>query len=182
MKILILFFFLALGTPTRALAQSLYLGLDWKMAASVSANDYTNGASTADPGLTLGVSFGLISVEALYTKYTLENEVDNNLGTTSLQITDKLYGIGVKFSHALIFYSRFGVQYHTVETRAVNSQNRILTFPSDGSTVGIYAGGGMEFPIGTRFAFLTSANLETVNSDILLMSLYIGIKATFFSF
>jgi len=182
MKILILLFLVVLGTPTKTLAQSLYLGLDWKMAASVSANDYTNGASTADPGLTLGASFGLISVEALYTEYTLENEVQNNLGTTSLLITDTIYGLGVKLSHALIFYSRFGVQYHTVETKAVNSQNRILSFPSDGSTFGVYVGGGMEFPIGTRFSFLTSANLETVNSDILLMSLYVGLKATFFSF
>jgi hypothetical protein len=182
MKILILFILISFGSSSKTMAQSLYLGLDWKMAASVSANDYTNGASTADPGLTLGLSFGLISAELLYTKYTLENEVDNNLGTTSLLITDTLYGVGVKLSHALIFYSRFGVQYHTVETQAVNSQNRILTFPSDGSTFGIYAGGGIEFPIGTRFAFLSSANLETVNSDILLMSFYVGLKATFFSF
>lgn len=182
MKIFPLILFLVLIIPSRGLAQSLYLGVDWKMAASVSANDYTNGASTADPGVTIGASFGLISVEILYTKYTIENEVENNLGSTALQITDEIYGAGVKFSHALIFFSRFGVQYHTVQTTAVNSQNRLLTFPSDGSTFGIYAGGGMEFPIGNRFSFLTSANIETVNSDILLMSFYVGFTASIFSF
>lgn len=163
-------------TMASAQAQFLYAGLDWKIAAVVSSSDYTNGAATGDPGLTLGVDFDVAALEFGFVRYTLKNEVDDFRGETELQINDLQLSLGARLKHGPFFFSRIGLIYHDIETESENNRGTELEFSHDGSTIGLYLGGGMELPFNDRFAFQTSINLETANKDITIFSLYLGFK------
>jgi hypothetical protein len=168
--------------PKMALAQSVYGAIDWKMAAIISANDYNNGSATGDPGLTLGMGLGSVALELSFVKYTFEGETENNLGLTQVFIEDMQLGIGARLQMNPFIFSKIGLLYHQIETSSTNSNNNQLIFGHDGGSMGVVIGGGLEIPFSNRFSFQSSLNLETANSEISMLSVYLGIKTMIYEF
>jgi hypothetical protein len=180
LRIQLLLIFILGILPRLSFAQHIYGTVDWKMAAIISANDYNNGAATGDPGLTLGMHFGIAAMEFSFVKYTFEGETENNLGTTQVRIDDVQIGISARLQMNPILFSRIGILYHQIETTAENNNNNQLVFGHDGPSIGLLVGGGLEIPFSDRFSFQSSLNLETANSEISMFSLFFGLKVKLF--
>lgn len=179
---IVLIFTWLMVIPKMVCAQAIYGAIDWKMAAIVSANEYNNGNTTGDPGLTLGMSFGALSAEFSFVKYTFEGETENALGLTQMSIEDMQFGVGARLQMNPFIFSRLTILYHSIETTSINSNGNRLVFGHDGETIGVLIGGGLELPFSERFAFQSSLNLETANSEIAIMSIFVGLKINIYEF
>lgn len=158
-------------------AQTLYGTIDWKMAAIVSASDTTNGLTSGDPRLGLGYQIGTLGLELGFVKHGFENDEGEIKGPASrINIEDTQFHLGVKLNFGPLFFSRLGFIWHDIQTTGENAAGQPLSFSHDGSTLGFYAGGGFELPIQERFALMGTAQIETANSEILIMSLLFGVR------
>jgi hypothetical protein len=163
-----------------ARGQAIYGGVDWRMAAVVSSSEYTNGATSGDPGITLGIDFNIAALEFGFVQYGLKTDVSDFRGQTELNIKDLQFQLGARLKHGVNWFSRIGMIYHDIKTEAENSQNLTLSFSHDEQTMGFYLGGGIELPFSPSFAFQTSINIETANKDITLFTFFMGFRFKLF--
>lgn len=162
--------------PTPSLGQGLELGLNWSMGAVVSANDYTNGATDGTPSLNLAFSFNDLAVEIFYKNYQLSHTYENSLGKNDLEFDQKIFGMGIRFTHAEFFLTRFGLQYVDTQTKAINDNGKKLDFDFDEPTIGLYGGGGIQIPLTKKLSFQTIGQLETSQSDLTVLGLLFGFR------
>jgi|GEM_PF-3774418 hypothetical protein len=165
--------------PSTSYAQGLELGLDWNMAAIVSANEYTNGATEGAPSLSFSFNFENLAAEIFYKKYKLANTLENSLGRNELEFEQNIFGLGLRLTYSRYFLTRFGLQYVDLETKSFNSNGRDLNFNFDEESVGLYGGGGLQFPITETFHFQTVGQMEVSQRDLTVLSFFFGFRYQF---
>ena len=77
-------------------AASLYGGASYSFGGVIADSDFYNGASGWSPGLYLGTRFERSAFELFVKRLTLENEHDALGATFDVEVTDVVWGMGLR--------------------------------------------------------------------------------------
>lgn len=80
----------------KARAASFYVGPSYSFGGVIAESDFYNGASGWNPSFYLGTRFERSAIELFFKRFTLSNEHDASGATFDLEVTDLMFGMGLR--------------------------------------------------------------------------------------
>lgn len=148
-----------------AKAMSMYGGGSYSFAGVIAESDFYNGAKDWAPGLIFGFRLEIVAFELFLKKFTLQNDHEVDGVTYSLEVTDLVYGGGLRLQLIRGIDLLMGVNTQNVSTEYIASDsNKQLDNAIDKHYLSWYVGGGLRGEIYPGFE--TRLDLAYYKGDI----------------
>ena len=184
MKNYLLLILLFTFAPFHSSAADIYGGLGYSYGILSAESDFWNGGDDGTPSMTIGVHFERLAVELTYKPYTLNNIHTTSRGTYDIDISTLLLTVGGRYDLGDYTHVNFGLASYSVEVDYTTTAATALNSSSiEGSSLGIFIGGGVHLYLYTRDLRLTfDVNYYHRSMDFGIFGFETGIFYSFYSF